>query len=358
MKQNGKRIQNILVLGMGKVGHLVAELLHKTGFSVFGADKHILHDSEFFSIELDVRNEFQVKDVLTRFDTVVSCLPFNFNRIIAAYARQLNVHYFDLTEDVATTEDIRKMSKNSISVMAPQCGLAPGFIAIAGASLINKFDRVRSLKLRVGALPRNPTGKIGYAFNWSPEGVVNEYLNDCTVIENGEIKVVSPMEWYEQLVIEGTLLEACTTSGGLGTMCETFLGKIENLDYKSIRYPGHFKQMNIFFHELRMCEDRELAGKILTNAKPPVSDDLVYIHASAEGWKDGRLSREEFVRTYYPMTIGDTERTAISWTTASSVCAVVEMVAEGLLPSRGFLKQESIPLSSFLKTENGRRFLK
>jgi len=115
--------------------------------------------------------------------------------------------------------------------------------------------------------------------------------------------------------------------------------------------------MNIFFHELRMCEDRELAGKILTNAKPPVSDDLVYIHTSAEGWdKDGKLFREEFVKTYNPMTIGDKERTAISWTTASAVCAVVEMVAFNVLPNKGFLKQECIPLSLFLSTENGKRF--
>jgi len=207
MKKSGEQIKSILVLGMGKVGHLVAELLHETGFSVVGADVHISKDSNFIAVELDVRNEFQVKDLLAkRFDAVVSCLPFHFNSVIAAYACQLDVHYFDLTEDVATTLAIRKMSKKCNSVMAPQCGLAPGFIAIVGASLIKKFDRVRSLKLRVGALPRNPNGKIGYSFNWSPEGVVNEYLNDCTVIENGVRKVVSPMEWKEQLMIEGTLL--------------------------------------------------------------------------------------------------------------------------------------------------------
>jgi saccharopine dehydrogenase-like NADP-dependent oxidoreductase len=240
--------------------------------------------------------------------------------------------------------------------MAPQCGLAPGFIAIVGASLADKLDTIRSLKLRVGALPKHPTGLLGYAFNWSPEGVVNEYLNDCEVIEGGVRKWVSPLEWLENIVIDGLQLEAFTTSGGLGTMCETYDGLVENLDYKSIRYRGHAALMNFLLHELLMREDRGNTGKLLVNAKPPVSEDVVYIHASAEGWLDGQLIREEFVRAYSPVKIAGKERRTIAWTTAASICAVVEMVNSGSLPDRGFLKQEKIPLEDFLATHNGRLY--
>ena len=158
--------------------------------------------------------------------------------------------------------------------------------------------------MRVGALPSNPTGLMGYAFNWSPEGVVNEYLNDCEVIEEGQRKLVSPMEWLETIYIGGVKLEAFTTSGGLGTMCETYLGKVDNIDYKTMRYPGHVKLMNFFFHELLMRERRELAGEILTNAKPPVDDDIVYVHVSAEGMSMACCSGEEFVRAYDPVDGG------------------------------------------------------
>jgi saccharopine dehydrogenase (NAD+, L-lysine-forming) len=96
-------------------------------------------------------------------------------------------------------------------------------------------------------LPQNPTGLLGYSFNWSHEGVVNQYLNDCEVIEEGVLKTVSAMEWLEQLYIDGTQLEAFTTSGGIGTMCETYADRVANLDYKTIRYPGHAKLMNFFF---------------------------------------------------------------------------------------------------------------
>lgn len=350
------RIQSVIVLGLGKVGFLVAELLHLTGFSVTGADMAPQEKKPFPTVELDVTRSSDIEQKLVGHDAVVSCLPYHFNLDIASIAHKQGIHYFDLTEDVPTTKAIIEMSRNANAVMAPQCGLAPGFIAIVGASLAARFDRIRAIKLRVGALPQHPTGLLGYAFNWSPEGVVNEYLNDCEVIEEGKHKWVSPMEWLEQLVINGIRLEAFTTSGGLGTMCETFLGKVENLDYKSIRYPGHCQQMNFFFHELLMREQRELAGKILTNAKPAVNDDVVFVHASAEGWKKDRLFRDEFVKAYYPTTIGGRECRAIAWTTAASVCGVIELVAMGKLPAKGFLRQEDISLKELLQTGNGRLY--
>jgi saccharopine dehydrogenase-like NADP-dependent oxidoreductase len=186
--------------------------------------------------------------------------------------------------------------------------------------------------------------------------VVNEYLNDCEVIESGVRKMVSSMEWQETLYVEGVMLEAFTTSGGLGTICETFHGKVANVDYKTMRYPGHMRLMNFFFHELLMRERRELAGEILTNAKPPVNDDIVYVHVSSEGLLDARLQRREFVRAYRPIELVGGVQTAIAWTTSASVVAVIEMVRDRVLPQQGFLKQEEIPLSKFLATATGHLF--
>lgn len=351
--------RKIAVLGLGKVGTLAATLLDESDFDVVGFDTRTLRNERPFSTELlDVESEHDLSKVLSGFDAVLSCLPYHLNLGVATVAHRLGIHYFDLTEDVPTTQAIREMSKTAKGLMAPQCGLAPGFIGIVGADLAERFDSCRSIKLRVGALPQHPTGLLGYAFNWSPEGVVNEYLNDCEVIEQGQHKWVSPMEWIETVYVNGTKLEAFTTSGGLGTMCETFLGRVENLDYKSMRYPGHVALMNFFFHELLMREQREAAGNILTNAKPPVDDDVVYVHASAEGESEGRLQRQEFVRAYYPIEIAGSLRTAIAWTTSASVCSVIEMMRDGVLPQQGFIKQEEIPLQAFFKTRNGQLYLR
>jgi saccharopine dehydrogenase-like NADP-dependent oxidoreductase len=176
------------------------------------------------------------------------------------------------------------------------------------------------------------------------------------VIEDGVRKFVSSMEWIETVYVDGVMLEAFTTSGGLGTICETYHGIVANIDYKTMRYPGHMRLMNFFFHELLMRERRDLAGEILTNAKPPVHDDVVYVHVSAEGTLDGRLQRREFVRAYRPIELAGAEQTAIAWTTSASVVAVVELVRDGVLPQRGFLKQEHVPLDRFLATSTGRLF--
>ena len=348
-----KKIESVCVIGLGKVGLLVATLLHENGFHVLGLDRQGTKGWPFAAKKGDVTDGRVLRAAIRGHDAVVTCLPYHLNLAVARVAHKLGRHYFDLTEDVPTTQAIRKLSRNAKAVMAPQCGLAPGFIAIAGADLAQRFEKLRSIELRVGALPQHPRGLLGYAFIWSPEGVVNEYLNPCEVILNGRHTTVPPMEGLETIVIDGIQLEAFTTSGGLGSMCETFLGRVETLNYKTIRYPGHCKMMRFFFDELLMKADREQAGNILVHAKPPVNDDVVYVHASAEGWQGRQLFREEFVRSYYPISLGGRTWRAIAWTTAASVCAVVELVARGELPGRGFIRQEDISLTAFFNTPTG-----
>jgi saccharopine dehydrogenase-like NADP-dependent oxidoreductase len=222
---------------------------------------------------------------------------------------------------------------------------------------------IRSIELKVGALPRHPTGLLGYAFNWSPEGVVNEYLNDCEVLRGGVRQMVPAMTESERVVIGGIELEASLTSGGLGSMCETYEGRVQRLDYKTMRYPGHFELMRFFFDELGLRDRRALAGELLVNAKPPVDDDVVYLHAAVEGLAmgigdtaAGQLTRKQYVRAYQPLEINGRSWRAISWTTAASTVAVVELVASGRLPSSGFLAQEHIPFEALLETRNGARF--
>jgi len=338
---------------MGKVGSLVGTLLNKQ-FEVTGFDKSQPSTPLSFPVvEGDMADESLLEETMTGFDAVVSCMPYNLNLPIARLAYKLGIHYFDLTEDVPTTNAIREMARDSRGVMAPQCGLAPGFIGIVGADLAARFTKLRDIELRVGALPRYPNGLMGYSFTWSPAGVINEYINDAEVIHNGVRKTVSSLDGTEVINIEGQEFEAFTTSGGLGTMCETYEGRVDTLNYKTIRYPGHAKLMRFLLYELILKNKRELVEQILTEAKPPVQEDVVYVYAVVEGWKGDQLAREEFYEAYLPVEIDGKHWRAISWTTAASIAAVVEMVANGSLPQRGFIKQEDISLEKFLETENG-----
>lgn len=351
-------MKKVLVLGLGKVGSLVGVLLNKK-FEVTGMDKQKPHydfELPFPVLEGDVTSDSFLTDVLPQYDAVVSALPYFLNKPIAKAAHENSIHYFDLTEDVDTTNFIRDLSKTSKSVMAPQCGLAPGLIGIVGANLANEFDRLRDIELRVGALPRYPNGLLAYSFTWSPAGVINEYINDAEAIHNGTRKMVPSLDAFEYINIEGQEFEAFTTSGGLGTMCETYEGKVDTLNYKTIRYPGHGRLMRFLMYELIMKNDKQQLEEILKNAKPPVKDDVVYVYAVVEGWKNDKINRSEYYRAFYPIEIEGNMWRAISWTTAASIAAIVEMVDAGTLPNKGFIKQEEIPFSAFLETENGSYF--
>ncbi|MBT3367096.1 MAG: L-lysine dehydrogenase [Nitrospina sp.] len=352
----GKSIQSVLVVGLGRVGSLAAILLDSNGYQVTGFDTSPDEEYPFKVISGSVEDDSVLKNAIAGHDAILTCLPYHLNLEVAKKVHQAGRHYFDLTEDVPTTTAIREMSGSSKGIMAPQCGLAPGFVGICGAHLAGELEQLRSIELRVGALPQHPRGLLGYAFNWSPEGVVNEYLNDCEVIQDGRRARVPAMEGLETIVIDGVQLEAFTTSGGLGTLCETYDGKVSHLNYKTIRYPGHGELMRFFFSELYMRDHRTEAGEILINAKPPVKEDVVYVHVAVEGWKEGKLVREEFVRSYFPREIHTKTWKAISWTTAASVSAVIELVSQGSLPNQGFLKQEDIPLDMFLNTPTGQFF--
>src|SRR5690554_2605572 len=346
-------INKIGVLGLGKVGSLVATLL-SSKYVVEGMDQ--AEPSEKFPFKIlkgDVSKDETIREFLKNKQAVVSCLPYFLNIKIARTAADMGVHYFDLTEDVPTLNAIRGMAKDSKGVMAPQCGLAPGFIGILGAGLYTQFSEFRTVKLIVGALPLHPMGQLGYSFTWSAEGVINEYINDAEVIHNGERKMVSSLDDVESININGRQYEAFSTSGGLGTMCETLDGKVDTLNYKTMRYPGHRDGMKLLLYDLQLKNNRDLAKEILNNALPLVDEDIVLVYAAVEGKINGSLRRKEFSESYRRINLDGKDWRAISWTTACSISTVVDLVSEGKLKNKGFIKQEDIPLDMFLQSHFG-----
>ena len=231
-------IHKPLVVGMGRVGSLIALLLSDLGMQVAGVDRHqgptVPATVEFTSA--DVTDPSTLARLCHSRDAVIACLPYHLLLGVAQVAHAVGLPYFDLTEDVATTQAIRTLAASAGAVMIPQNGLAPGLIGRLGAYLVQQFDpgTLRQLKLRVGALPQHPTGQLGYAVNWSPEGLIRQYTTVCDVLVNGQRHQVPALSNPEILRIGGVTYEAFTTSGGLGTMAETYEGTVETLDYKEL----------------------------------------------------------------------------------------------------------------------------
>lgn len=155
-------MEKIAVLGLGKVGALAARLLHESGFDVVAYDQHAPREALPFAVHTaDIAAHDFLEEMTRGVDAVLSCLPYQLNVGVASAAHAAGIHYFDLTEDVPTTKAIIEMSDTARGLMAPQCGLAPGFVGIVGAKQIGDFDECRSCRMRVGALPQNPTGLMG-----------------------------------------------------------------------------------------------------------------------------------------------------------------------------------------------------
>lgn len=353
-------IRNPLVVGLGGVGGLLAILLRDLGMQVTALDQrkpaYVPDGIQFLTG--DVQNKTEITTLLKKHDAVVSCLPYHLTLALAEAAQQAGVAYFDPTEDVKTTDAVRNLAAKSSQVMIPQCGLAPGAIGIIGAHLAKKFDvgTLRYLRLRVGALPQSPTGQLGYAGNWSLAGLVHEYIAECDVIAEGKRMKVPALRNEEVLRIDGVEYEAFTTSGGLGTMTESYAGKVDNLDYKSIRYSGHLSGMKMLLEDLRFRENPDDLVQRLGFALPPDDEDRVLMHVSAQGEINGRLQTKVWVASYDPILIDGKYRPAILWTTAASIAAVIEMASVGALPNKGFVKQEDIPLPAFLNTKYGKLY--
>ena len=240
--------------------------------------------------------------------------------------------------------------------MIPQCGLAPGFVSIAACELARKFDKLQHIRLRVGALPRYPSNALKYNLTWSTDGLINEYCNPCEAIAGGEPVEIQPLEGLETFSLDGIDYEAFNTSGGLGSLRETFAGKVEELNYRTIRYPGHRDIMKMLLEDLKLRDRRELLKDILDNALPHTGQDVVVIMVSVSGMRDGRLEQETWANRIHHRNIDGRPWSAIRLTTAAGACAALDLLAQGKLPGTGFIRQEDIPFRDFIRNRFGRYF--
>jgi len=359
-------MNRVLVLGAGKIGALISGLLAESGaYQVQLADldetaaagvarAHGLQSIQ--AVRLDatdaaaMRSHLQMHPV----QAVVSSLPYHCNALVAGAARESGIHYFDLTEDVEVTRRVGTLARGAAAAFVPQCGLAPGFISIAGGELIRHFDSLRSERLRVGALPQHPHNVLKYSLTWSTEGLINEYGNPCEAIVDGRAVEVRPLEGMEEIEIDGTLYEAFNTSGGLGSLAQSFGSSCESMDYKTIRYPGHCEQMRLLMNDLKLNQDRGTLKRILENAVPQTLQDVVIVYAAVTGMQNGELREENYVSKIYPQIIAGRLWSAIQVSTASGLCAVLDLVLSHPERRAGLVTQESFRLPDILANRFGR----
>jgi len=355
----------VVIFGAGKIGRMIAHELTRCGdyrVMVADQDQQILQQVSGLpgveTVEVDVTSADQLRACLRGQAAVISALPYFLNPMVAEAALDTGADYFDLTEDIATTEAVRDLARRAgpHQVFVPQCGLAPGFVSIVAHHLTRDFEELDSVQMRVGALPQFPTGKLNYNLTWSTDGLINEYCNPCDAIHKGRRREVLPLEGLEQFSLDGVRYEAFNTSGGLGSLCETLDQRVRELNYKTIRYPGHRDLVTFLLNELRLSEKRGLLKAILEDSVPVTDQDVVIIFCTVTGRRRGRLVKVSDARKIYAAEVDSTPWSAIQLTTSAGVCAMVDLQRTKHLAERGWVRQESVSLDLFLANRFGRRF--
>lgn len=359
-------MKRVLLLGAGKIGGMIARFLSDSGdyaVCVADADRAALARLEaqipgIKTRSIDAENPADLEGAMAGQEIALSALSFRHNPAVAQAALESGASYFDLTEDIATTQAVRQIAEKSRpgQIFMPQCGLAPGFVSIAAAHLAAWFDTVDSVRMRVGALPLFPSNALKYNLTWSTDGLINEYCNRCEAIHDGRRMELLPLEGREEFSLDGVRYEAFNTSGGLGTLCETLEGRVKSLDYKTIRYIGHRDLVDLLLNELRLRERRSLLKEILESALPMTYQDVVVVFCTATGQRKGRFVQKSDARKIYHRQIAGEEWSAIQITTAAGICAAVDLHVAGRLPSRGFVRQEEIDFNEFLGNRFGRHY--
>lgn len=302
---------------------------------------------------LDAADEDQVAEALKDYDAALVCTTYHHNPGLTRAAIKAGCHLVDLggNNDVVQTQlQLNDEAEQAGVIIIPDCGLAPGMVSLMVADGVNKLDQVSGVKIRVGGLPQSPRPPLNYQIVFAVEGLINEYWEPCTILEAGEKKTVSPMTGLEELEFDGVgQLEAFYTSGGSSTLPDTYGGRIESLDYKTIRYPGHCRPMRTML-ELGLgsrkpvtlngveVEPRALFKAVLTRNLSHVGPDMVLVRVSVEGTKD--KTEKSIVYEIVDRQEPGTELTAMMRTTAFPAAIIAQMAASGQITARGVKPQE------------------
>jgi lysine 6-dehydrogenase len=365
----------ILVLGAGRMGLGAAyDLAHNSpevsAITIADLDEGraravagVVASPKLAAAQVDVEDAARVVGLMRGHDAVVSCVTYFHNLALARAAIEARANFCDLGgnnavvgAELALDAEARAAGVNVI----PDCGLAPGMVAVLAAHGAERFDELEAVHIRVGGLPLNPKPPLDYQIVFSVEGLINEYVERARVVRGGRIVEVESMTEVEELEFPAPFgrMEAFQTSGGTSTLPDTFLGRIQELDYKTIRYPGHCAQFKLLI-DLGLASDeevdlngprvapRKLLGELLVRHLPADEPDAVLVRLEFRGSQGGAARRLR-----YDIIDRFDERTRLSAmqrTTAFPASVVAQTMARGGTTAKGALPQERcIPPAPFV----------
>ena len=310
--------------------------------------------------------------LMQSFDVCTGAADYRLNRGLTQAAIASKTHFVDLGGNNTVVQaqfDLSEEAKRAGVRIAPDCGIAPGAVSTITKYLMEKLGRVpKKVSIYVGGLPQKPEGELGYAIVFSVRGLTNEYLEQAEVLRDGKLTLVDSLTQRETglvLDLDIPALEAEITSGGCSTLCKTYEGVIETLDYKTLRYPGHWDKIHTlknlgFFSETPLNIPGSDAGV------PRLMTEAVLSANLSHGVKDILAMRIEVsdddgscMANMIDHFNDGTGHTAMQRTTGFSAAIIANMLVQREVSKLGTITQElHVPASLFVKrwTECGLKF--
>jgi lysine 6-dehydrogenase len=364
----------MLVLGAGLQGSACAyDLLAHTGHDVVLADQNadalpsFLHPwlgGRLRAVRVDARDRAAMAEVMRGVSATMSALPYYFNGPLAALAVEAGSHFCDLggnTEIVLEQKRLHGAAEAAGVSVVPDCGLAPGMVNILAEHGIRQLDEVRSATIKVGGLPQRPEPPLNYQVVYSLEGVLDYYTTLSWVVRDGKQHQVRALSEVEELDFPGVgTLEAFHTAGGLSTMAQRYEGRIPTMEYKTLRYPGHARTMELL-RELGLfsLDPVDVKGVqvvprdvFISVVGPSLrrdyreSPDLVALRVEVEGRDGGEdvVLRFDLIDRYD----AETGITAMMRTTGFSLAITGTLQAEGRIPAGVWTPDEAMPAREYV----------
>lgn len=368
---------NILVVGCGMMGRAVIRDLCRYGNPerILAVDHDVtqIREAEHFISDLNPRNiKFQSLDIrktetlsrlMKQSDTVVSAVTYRYNLELTRLAIRHGCHFCDLGGNNTIVQEQFQLNAQAVRkgvTVIPDCGLAPGMVSVLTAHAVQYFDRTEEVRIRVGGLPVHPKPPMNYQIVFSVYGLINEYTEPCLQLRNGKIVTVEPMQDVEEIRFSKPFgqLEAFNTSGGASTLPFTYQGKIKNLDYKTIRYPGHCRQFRLLMdlgltdpkkvkYDNKLLSPRDVLATHLLKTLTGHDPDCILLRVTAEGVRKNRKQR----LIYECIDYGEPEVgvTAMMRMTAYPVSIIAQMMSKRIITESGVIPQElCVPPDMFI----------
>ena len=370
-----------LVLGAGRMGYAVVYDLVRSpkvekvviadiDLSRVEAIAAKFADKQVIPVELDVENQEEVAQLMHEVDVAISCVSYKHNYELAKIALSTKTHFVDLggNEDIVAKEFLLdELAKEQGVTIIPDLGLAPGLVSLLAVSAAESLDELYDMKLRVGGLPSEPDDLfLGYSQGFSIDGLINEYYEDCTIVRDGKLMTVPSLSDLETIEFPRPfgIMEAFNTSGGISTLPKSYVDRVQHLDYKTIRYPGHCQQVHML-KELGLMDKapvelpsgkavpRELLHKLLSQKLSGDEPDVVLVRVVVTGIKEKKPV--QIVWDCIDLADQAAGLSAMMRMTAFPASIIAQMIARGDIKERGVLRQElGVPTKLFLAEMDGR----